>query len=82
MTETQQQLAQRLNQRMRRIGGGTDERVLAAMADHMPLFKQLLDTSTQAEMNALVQTYPAFGRYARVLERLAARLAAQKQRLR
>jgi hypothetical protein len=80
MTATQQQLAQQLNRLMRRIGGGTDERVLAAMADHMPLFKQLLDTSTEAEMNELAQTSPAFGRYARVLERLAARLAARKAR--
>ena len=50
------------------------------MADHMHLFKQLMDTSTEAEMNELVTTYPAFGRYSRVLERLAERLAAQKQR--
>lgn len=62
------------------VGGITDERVLAAMADHMPLFTQLLDTNTEAGMNELAQTYPAFGRYALVLDRLAARLAAQKQR--
>jgi hypothetical protein len=46
----------------------------------MHLFKQLLDTSTEAEMNELVQIYPAFGRYARVLDRLAKRLEAQKRR--
>jgi hypothetical protein len=47
---------------MRRAGVGSDERLLAAMADHMHLFKQLLDTSTEAEMNELAKTYPAFGR--------------------
>ena len=64
MTETQHQLAQRIHRLVGRVGGGNDERLLAAMADHMHLFKQLLDTSTEAEMNALAQTYPAFGRYA------------------
>jgi hypothetical protein len=80
VTETQHQLAQRINRLVRRAGSGNDDRLLAAMADHMHLFKQLLDTSTEAEMNELVQTYPAFGRYARVLDRLAKRLEAQKQR--
>jgi hypothetical protein len=78
MTETQHQLARRLDRLVRR--GGSDERLLAAMADHMHLFKQLLDTSTEDEMNELATTYVAFGRYARVLDRLARRLAAQKSR--
>jgi hypothetical protein len=68
---TQHQLAQRLNRQIRRVGGGNDERLLGARADHMPLFKQLLDISTEAEMNEFVQTYPFFGRYARMLDRLA-----------
>jgi len=80
VTEIQHQLARRINRLVQRAGGGNDERLLAAMADHMHLFKELLDTSTEAEMNELAQTYPAFGRYARVLERLAKRLEAQKQR--
>jgi hypothetical protein len=80
VTETQHQRAQRINRLVGRVGGGNDEKLLAAMADHMHLFKQLLDTSTEAEMNALAQTYPAFGRYARVLDRLAKRLEARKRR--
>ncbi len=80
MDETQHQLARRINRLMRRAGVGSDDRLLAAMADHMHLFKQLLDTSTEAEMNELAEAYPAFGRYARVLDRLARRLDAQKQR--
>lgn len=80
MTETHHQLARRIDRLVRRAGGGSDERLLAAMAEHMPLFKQLLDTSTEDEMNELAMTYVAFGRYARVLDRLARRLAAQKQR--
>ena len=82
MTETQYQLAQRLNRLVARVGGGNDERLLAAMADHMHLFKQLLDTSTEVEMHELATTSPAFGRYARVLERLAKRLEAGKRRAR
>jgi hypothetical protein len=31
-------------------------------------------------MHELVETYPAFGRYARVLDRLAKRLEARKRR--
>ena len=80
MTEQQHQLAQRINRLVRRAGGGSDESLLAGMADHMPLFKQLLDTSTETEMHELVETYPAFGRYARVLDRLAKRLEARKRR--
>ena len=80
MDEIQHQLARRINRLVRRAGIGSDEHLLAAMADHMHLFKQLLDTSTEAEMNELAETYPAFGRYTRVLERLAKRLDAQKQR--
>ncbi len=80
MDETQHQRARRINRLMRRAGVGSDDRLLAAMADHMHLFKQLLDTSTEAEMNELAKTYPAFGRYTRVLDRLAKRLDAQKRR--
>lgn len=80
MTETQHQLAQRINRLVGRTSGGNDERLLAAVADHMHLFKQLFDTSAEAEINELAQTYPAFGRYARVLDRLAKRLEARKRR--
>jgi hypothetical protein len=80
MAETQHQLARRIDRLVRRADGGSDERLLAAMADHMHLFKQLLDTCTEAEMNELATTYVAFGRYARVLDRLARKLAAHKPR--
>lgn len=80
MTEIQHRLAQRIYRLVGRVGGGNDERLLAAMADHMHLFKQLLDTSTEAEMHERAQTSPAFGRSARVLDRLTKRLEARKWR--
>ena len=41
-----------------------DEALLIAMADHMVTFKELLDTSTEAEVNQLCQQYRGFYRYA------------------
>ena len=46
-----------------------------SMSDPMPLFKQLLDTCTEAEMNALCERYDGFYRFAKLLELLAERIA-------
>ena len=57
------------------VNGGDDEDLLVSMYDHMPTFKQLLDTSTQAEMDALCQRYDGFYRFAKLLELLAEGIA-------
>jgi hypothetical protein len=51
--------------------GGGDEALLLSMADCMGAFKQLLDTCTSAEMDALCARYDGLYRFATLLERLA-----------
>jgi len=51
--------------------GGGDEALLMSMANDMGTFKQLLDTCTGAEMDALCDRYHGFYRFAQLLEILA-----------
>jgi hypothetical protein len=64
LTEPQKRLAQKIDKHVHRIlaNGGDDEDLLVSMYDHMPTFKQLLDTCTKAEMNALCERYDGFYR--------------------
>ena len=55
--------------------GGDDEDLLVSMYEYMGTFKQLLDSSTQQEMNELCQRYDGFYRFAFLLERLAEGIA-------
>jgi hypothetical protein len=55
--------------------GGGDEALLMSMADDMGTFKQLLDTCTSADMDALCERYDGFSRFAKLLERLAGGIA-------
>jgi hypothetical protein len=55
--------------------GGGDEALLRSLADDMPTFKQLLDTCTGAEMDALCERYDGFYRFAKLLEMLAGGIA-------
>ena len=55
--------------------GGGDEALLRSLADYMPTFKQLLDTCTSAEMDALCERYDGFYRFAKLLEMLAGGIA-------
>ena len=51
--------------------GGGDESLLMLMAAYMGTFKQLLDTCTGADLDALCARYDGFYRFATLLERLA-----------
>jgi len=55
--------------------GGGDEALLRSLADDMSTFKQLLDTCTGAEMDALCERYDDFYRFAKLLEMLAGGIA-------
>ena len=55
--------------------GGGDEALLMSMADYMGTFKQLLDTCTGKEMDALCERYDGFYRFAKLLETLAEGIA-------
>ena len=55
--------------------GGGDEGLLLSLADHMGTFKQLLETCTSEELNALCDWYEGLYRFALLLETLAQGLA-------
>ena len=55
--------------------GGGDEGLLLSLADYMGTFKQLLETCTSEELNALCDRYEGLYRFAKLLERLAAGIA-------
>jgi hypothetical protein len=55
--------------------GGGDEALLRSLADYMGTFKQLLETCTSAELNALCDQYAGLYRFALLLETLAQGLA-------
>ena len=55
--------------------GGGDEALLLSLADLMDLFKQLLETCTSEDINALCDWYAGLYRLATLLERLAAGIA-------
>jgi hypothetical protein len=55
--------------------GGGDGVLLVSLADHLGTFKQLMEISTDADMNALCQRYDGLYRLANLLERLAEGIA-------
>ena len=77
VTAQQTQLARRIDTHVRHVlaQGGGDEALLRSMADCMGTFKQLLDTCTGADMDALCARYDGFYRFATLLERLAEGIA-------
>lgn len=52
--------------------GKDDVAIMVAMADHMPAFKQLMDTAGRDDMDELTRRFVGFYRYAKILEALAA----------
>jgi hypothetical protein len=77
LTEEQTRLAVLIDTHVREVlaHGGGDEAVLMLMADSMGTFKQLLDTCTGVEMDALCDRYNGLYRFAKLLERLAGGIA-------
>ena len=77
LTAQQTRLAETIDTHVTQVlaHGEGDEALLLSMADDMPTFKQLLDTCTGAEMDALCERYDGFYRFAKLLERLAEGIA-------
>jgi len=48
------------------------------MADYLPAFKRLMDTSTGDDMDQLAARYAGFYRYAKILEAVAADIRSGK----
>jgi hypothetical protein len=70
----QLRIAEKIDAKMQTLlrAGKDDVAIMVAMADHMPKFKRLLDTTKPAEMDELTRKFTGFYRYAKILETLAA----------
>ena len=77
LSNQQIRLATAIDDHVNRIlaNGGGDEALLRSLYVHMDTFKQLLDLSSQAEIDTLSERYDGFFRYAKLLETIASGLA-------
>jgi hypothetical protein len=77
LTEGQTRLAVLIDTHVREVlaHSGGDAALLMSMADSMGTFKQLLDTCTGVEMDALCNRYDGLYRFAKLLEMLAGGIA-------
>jgi len=73
LTAEQRWIAAKIDTRMQKLirAGKDNTTIMAAMADHMPAFHQLLSTAQTADMEQLTRKFPGFYRYAKILELLA-----------
>jgi len=73
LTADQRWIAAKIDTRMQKLirAGKDNTTIMAAMADHMPAFHQLLSTAQTADMEQLTRKFPGFYRYAKILELLA-----------
>jgi hypothetical protein len=71
-------IAARIDARVQRLvrGGSDDLAVFMALADRMPDFKRVMDAAGQDGMDELCRRLDGFYRYAKVLETVAAGIAA------
>ena len=58
--------------------GVDDLAIFTNMADYLPAFKRLMDTSTGDDMDQLAARYAGFYRYAKILEAVAAGIRSGK----
>jgi hypothetical protein len=73
LTVEQIQIASLLSKRVQELAeSGLDDLTLfGEMAEYMLGFKRLMDISSADEMDGLCESFPAFFRYAKILERIA-----------
>ena len=73
LTNQQLWIAAKIDTRMLKLirAGKDNMAVMAAMADHMPAFHELLSAAQPADMDQLTRNFPGFYRYAKILEALA-----------
>ena len=78
LTKKQIRLAETIDEYVEKLirDGGDDEDLLMTMHPYMKTFKQLLDTSTQQEMDELCQKYDGFYRSAFLVEQIAEGIAS------
>jgi hypothetical protein len=68
----QLQMAGLIDARMKAISGVDDLAIFTDMADYLPAFKRLMDTSTDDDMDQLAARYTGFYQYAKILRAVAA----------
>lgn len=80
ITAEHRYIAARIDARMRQLEGLKLEivEIIPAMADYMPDFYQLMQSTSGAEINALGDEFPGLYRFAKILETLASGIAAGK----
>jgi phosphoglycolate phosphatase-like HAD superfamily hydrolase len=73
LTAEQRWIAAKIDTRMQKLirTGKDNMAIMAAMADHMPAFHQLLNTTQPDDFDQLTRKFPGFYRYAKILESLA-----------
>jgi hypothetical protein len=73
LTSQQLWIAAKIDTKMQKLirAGKDNLAIVAAMADHMPAFHQLLGAAEPDDMDQLARKFPSFYRYAKILESLA-----------
>lgn len=73
LTNQQIWIATKIDTRVQNLirAGKDNMAIMAAMADHMPAFHQLLNTVQPGDIDQLARKLPGFYRYAKILEALA-----------
>ena len=73
LTDQHKYLAGKIEKHVNKIlsRGGGDEELLMTMADHMATYKQIMNSTTEEELNDLCHRYEGFYRFSRLLEMLA-----------
>ena len=73
LTADQRWIAAKIDTRMQKLirAGKDNMAIMAAMADHMPAFHQLLSSAQPGDIDQLTRKFPGFYRYAKILESLA-----------
>ncbi len=77
LTEKQIALASTIDHHVTQIvgAGGGDEELLLSMSDYLERFKQVMDASTQSEMDSLCERFPGVYRFTKLLELIAQGIA-------
>lgn len=73
LTTSQIWTANKIDTRMQKLlrAGKDDMAIMVAMSDHMPGFKELVDTTPPEDLNELTRRFSGFYRYAKILEAVA-----------
>lgn len=73
LTDSQVWAASKIDARAQRLfrAGKDDMAIMVAMVDHMPRFKELVESMPPGDLDELARRFSGFRRYAKILEALA-----------